>query len=175
MGLLVPRVASLRRTPIYLAFHGGCVFAARMIESAQMRQTRGGLSHSPSIMEYVRDHLPKNMKDALFAVYVASHMAVFASPYKFAYLTKRISGSHLAKTVLFYPERPNHSHAIYKILHMLGCKITGDPTVKADLVINWDHSTLMPITPRSGRPITLEGGSLTKSCAYWLIASGTIS
>lgn len=113
-----------------------------------------------SEMEYLRHNLPTKLKDALFAAYVGCKRTTGAVPYKYAYLKSTLDGSHLGRRILFYPELPNYSHAIYKVLHLLGCRITSDHNAKVDLVVNWDYSTFrtadQPLTWLSNRQMVLN-------------------
>ncbi len=49
------------------------------------------------------------------------------------------------KQVLFYPEPPSGSFAIYKILLLLGYRITNNPKQQFDLGIKWKNTTQSPV------------------------------
>jgi O-antigen/teichoic acid export membrane protein len=46
------------------------------------------------------------------------------------------------QTVLCYPDMPQHWHALYQILHELGCRMTNDPDVKYDLAVAFEDTTI---------------------------------
>lgn len=45
------------------------------------------------------------------------------------------------RTILFYPELPGFPSVLFKVCHMLGCRITHDPSQDFDLAIWWEDTT----------------------------------
>lgn len=45
-------------------------------------------------------------------------------------------------TILFYPGLPDKGSVIYKLVKILGCKITNDPGKKHQLAIHWEDITV---------------------------------
>jgi hypothetical protein len=56
------------------------------------------------------------------------------------YLNSVLNGRQ-AKTILFYPEYPQHRTIIYKILKHLRYNITSNPNHKSDLAFYWEDTT----------------------------------
>ncbi len=57
------------------------------------------------------------------------------------FLTSRKKG-HKHKTILFYPDKPQSFHALYKICNILGYTMTSDPTSHFDSVIAFEDITI---------------------------------
>lgn len=62
--------------------------------------------------------------------------------YKVLYFYARLTNRSARKTILFYPDKPQPFHVLYKICHILGYKITNDLNVKADLVVHFGDATV---------------------------------
>jgi hypothetical protein len=61
-------------------------------------------------------------------------------PYKLAYLKAR--SQHKRKlTILCYPQVPRSVYVLYKIAHFAGCRITGNPKSRHDLVVRFEDTT----------------------------------
>src|ERR1051325_6171493 len=46
-----------------------------------------------------------------------------------------------AKTILFYPRLPDRGSVLYKLVKILGCIITNEPTREHCLAVNWEDVT----------------------------------
>lgn len=93
------------------------------------------------VMNFARQYLPAPVKDSLFAVYSALRDSKEALPYKITSVKARLASRQRTKTVLFYPERPKPQHVIYKMLHLLGCRMTTNPCARADVAFNFETTT----------------------------------
>ncbi len=65
------------------------------------------------------------------------YLYFYPLPYKILYLKK----AH-GKTVFFYPSRPHPMEILYKVFHLSGYRITDNPNVKADIVVNYEDTTV---------------------------------
>ena len=63
-----------------------------------------------------------------------------ALPYKLLYLKRRLHQNEKC-TILCYPERPWSVYILYKIAHLMGCRITNNPKEHHDLVIRFEDTT----------------------------------
>jgi O-antigen/teichoic acid export membrane protein len=50
-------------------------------------------------------------------------------------------------TILFYPERPKTFHVLYKACHILGYTMVFDPSKHADIIINFNDTTVQAKNP----------------------------
>jgi hypothetical protein len=71
--------------------------------------------------------------------------------YRTRYLRKKFDRTTLSKTILCYPDKPDHSEVLYKICNTLGWKITSSINSRADLII-----ALQDTTKRDSSPILTE-------------------
>ena len=59
---------------------------------------------------------------------------------KGALIRKLVSDGLERKTVLLYPDKPYPFHAMYKICHLTGYRISNDPAKPFDAAIYWQHT-----------------------------------
>jgi hypothetical protein len=65
-------------------------------------------------------------------------------PYKLAYLKARAQHKHKL-TILCYPQVPRSVYVLYKLAHFAGCRITGNPKARHDLVVRFEDTTYASI------------------------------
>jgi len=65
------------------------------------------------------------------------YLHIYPLPFKILYLNKADG-----KTVLFYPQKPHPMEVLYKVFHLKGYRITNDPNVKSDIVVNYEDTTV---------------------------------
>ncbi len=63
------------------------------------------------------------------------------TPYKKYCFLERLRSGAKPKKILFYPARPSSFYTIYKICHILGCRITNDIRANADLGVRFEDTT----------------------------------
>jgi hypothetical protein len=73
--------------------------------------------------------------------------------YRTYYFKSRFGRNSSNKTVLFYPDKPNYSHVLYKVYNLLGCAITSSTKSRPDLVVAFEDTTR-----RASNPILDEMG-----------------
>ena len=61
-------------------------------------------------------------------------------PYKVAYIKAR-SQCKRKLTILCYPQVPRSIYVLYKLVHFAGCRITGNPKSRHDLIVRFEDST----------------------------------
>ena len=78
---------------------------------------------------------------SLLCRYLIDHFRFHgALPYKLAYLKARLQ--HKRKlTILRYPQVPRSIYVLYKLAHFAGCRITGNPKTRHDLVVRFEDTT----------------------------------
>jgi hypothetical protein len=65
-------------------------------------------------------------------------------PYKVAYLKAR--SQHKRRLTIFcYPQVPRSVYVLYKLAHFVGCRITGNPKARHDLVVRFEDTTYASI------------------------------
>src|SRR5882762_3727124 len=62
---------------------------------------------------------------------------VYSIPYKLAYLKARLQQNDTF-TILCYPICPDSLYILYKLAHLLGCRVTCDPKLAYDLVVHFE-------------------------------------
>ncbi|WP_101951664.1 hypothetical protein [Mycobacterium sp. 3519A] len=67
--------------------------------------------------------------------------------YRWRYLSRKLAGTSLGKTILCYPDTPDHSQLLYKICNFLGCKMTDSITSRPDLIIAFEDTTKRAHSP----------------------------
>lgn len=83
-------------------------------------------------------------------------------------LTRWAARGFRARTVLFWPHRPHHKTALFKICARLGLRITDDPRRSFDLAFYWENTTWQPDYPqldelaRKGRLVNRECRDISK-------------
>jgi len=65
---------------------------------------------------------------------------VYSIPYKLAYLKARLQQNDTF-TILCYPICPDSLYILYKLAHLLGCRVTCDPKLAYDLVVHFEDMT----------------------------------
>lgn len=67
--------------------------------------------------------------------------------YRMRYLSSRLAGNGVDRTVLCYPDKPDYSQVLYKICNFLGCKLTDSVTSRPDLIIAFEDTTKRAHSP----------------------------
>ncbi len=82
-------------------------------------------------------------------------------PYKLAYEKVKKNQS-----ILFYPDKPNSTHSLYRIAHLLGYKITNNPKDKVILKVHFEDNTYSKKDPYLGQVrdmVNLNSTDISKS------------
>lgn len=88
---------------------------------------------------YILYRLPKNFFKEIRDLFYDVEALLFC---KFNYLKALFKNGFKTKNVFCYPETPKLWHGLYYIFHILGYKFTSDSSIKSDLMIFFEDTTV---------------------------------
>lgn len=88
------------------------------------------------LTQKVRNYLYK--KSSLYRkLSILFYLYCYPIPFKILYFKKTNW-----KNVFFYPHKPHPMEVLYKVFYLSGYRITNDPHMKADIIVNYEDTTV---------------------------------
>ncbi len=113
--------------------------------------------------------IPKPIKRVLLPAYLFMLYLKTAPRYKKIFYRNFLRNGGSRRSILFYPQAPNHGNAMFKVRHLLGYKVLRNPKQTADLMIHWNYGSDVQIDEslrnmaERGRVLNINCTNITKT------------